>query len=115
MKNYYYRRNTAYKTTLGTSFQVDLMKGLSLKLSGMWYLWMKETESFDKELPTAPGKLNSNRKASATYARKLDQTYNAILNYNVSFGDHNVSAVGGLNDRQIQLRTLGIRSGSYFR
>lgn len=95
MKNYYYRRNTAYKTTLGTSFQVDLMKGLSLKLSGMWYLWMKETESFDKELPTAPGKLNSNRKASATYARKLDQTYNAILNYNVSFGDHNVSAVGG--------------------
>ena len=41
MKNYYYRRNTAYKTTLGTSFQVDLMKGLSLKLSGMWYLWMK--------------------------------------------------------------------------
>lgn len=95
MKNYYYRRNTAYKTTLGTSFQVDLMKGLSLKLSGMWYLWMKETESFDKELPTAPGKLNSNRKASATYARKLDQTYNAILNYNASFGDHNVSAVGG--------------------
>ena len=32
MKNYYYRRNTAYKTTLGTSFHVDLMKGLSLKL-----------------------------------------------------------------------------------
>lgn len=95
MKDYYYRRNTAYKTTLGASFQVDLMKGLSLKLNGMWYLWMKETESFNKEFPTAPGKTNATRAASAGYARKLDQTYNAILNYNTSFGNHNINAVGG--------------------
>ena len=95
MKNYYYRRNTAYKTTLGTSFQIDLMKGLSLKMSGMWYLHMVEKESFNKELPNGPGKVDSNRKASADYARRLDQTYNAILNYNASFGNHNISAVGG--------------------
>lgn len=95
MKNYYYRRNTAYKTTLGTSFQIDLMKGLSLKLSGMWYLHMVEKESFNKELPNGPGKVDSNRKASADYARRLDQTYNAIFNYNTSFGDHSISAVGG--------------------
>lgn len=95
MKDYYYRRNTAYRTTLGTSLNINIFKGLNLKLNGMWYLWMKETESFDKEFPTAPGKLNSNRKASAGYARRLDQTYNAILNYNASFGDHNISAVGG--------------------
>lgn len=96
MQDYYHRRNTIYRTTMGTSFQVNLMKGLSLKLNGMWYLYMTEKESFDKEFPTAPGKLNSNRKASASYARGLEQTYNAILNYNASFGDHNISAVGGL-------------------
>ena len=71
------------------------MKGLSLKMSGMWYLHMVEKESFNKELPNGPGKVDSNRKASADYARRLDQTYNAILNYNASFGNHNISAVGG--------------------
>ena len=91
----YYRRNEAYKTTLGTSLKVDLMKGLSLKLNAMWYLWMNEKESFNKAFATAPNKENTLRAASANYARKLDQTYNALLNYNASFGKHNVSAVAG--------------------
>lgn len=91
----YYRRNHAYKTTMGTSLKLDLMKGLSLKLNAMWYLWMKETEAFNKAFATAPNKQNSLRAASAGYARRLDQTYNAILNYNASFGDHNISAVAG--------------------
>ncbi|SDH79166.1 SusC/RagA family TonB-linked outer membrane protein [Bacteroides ovatus] len=95
MKDYYYRRNTTYKTTIGTSFKVDLMKGLSLKLNGMWYLYMTEKESFNKVFPNGTGKFDTKRAASASYARGLDQTYNAILNYNASFGDHNVSAVGG--------------------
>lgn len=92
----YYRRDDQFKTTLGTSFKIDLMKGLNLKLNAMWYLWQKETESFNKAFPTSPGKINSDRAASAGYARKLDQTYNALLNYNASFsGVHNVSAVLG--------------------
>lgn len=92
----YYRREDHFKTTLGTSFKVDLMKGLNLKLNAMWYLWQKETESFNKAFPTGPSKINTTRAASAGYARKLDQTYNALLNYNASFaGKHNVSAVAG--------------------
>lgn len=96
MKNYYFRRNTTYKTTMGTSFKVDLMKGLSLKLNGMWYLYMTETESFDKATPLAGStNMNYNRPASAGYSRGLNQTYNALLNYDASFGNHNISAVGG--------------------
>ena len=95
MAQYFSRRNTAYKTTLGTSFNIQLMKGLSLKLNAMWFLWMNEKESFDMAYPNGPGKTNTDRKASANYARRLDQTYNAILNYNATFGDHSISAVGG--------------------
>lgn len=95
MKQYYYRRNTIYRTTMGTSFKVDLMKGLNLELNGTWYLYMTEKEAFDKALPTGTNKINSNRAASASYGRGLEQTYKALLNYNASFGNHNISAVGG--------------------
>lgn len=95
MHQYFERRNTAFKTTMGASFKIDLMKGLSLKLNGMWYLWQNEQESFNKAYPNGPGKTNSTRAASQYYGRRLDQTYNAILNYNGSFGDHSISAVGG--------------------
>lgn len=92
----YYRRDTQFKTTVGTSLKIDLMKGLYLKMNALWYLWQKETENFDKANYTSPGKMNTNRAAGATYARKLDQTYNAMLNYTASFnGVHNVSAVVG--------------------
>lgn len=92
----YYRREDHFKTTLGTSFKIDLMKGLNLKLNAMWYLWQKENESFNKAFSTGPSKINTVRAASAAYARKLDQTYNALLNYNASFaGSHNISAVAG--------------------
>ena len=92
----YYRRDTQFKTTLGTSLKVDFMKGLFLKVNALWYLWQKETESFDKANYASPGKMNTTRPASAGYARKLDQTYNAMLNYTTSFnGVHNVSAVVG--------------------
>ena len=92
----YYRRDEQFKATMGTSFKVDLMKGLNLKLNAMWYLWQKETESFNKAFSTGPGKINTDRAAAAGYARKLDQTYNALLNYTATFaGKHNVSAVAG--------------------
>ena len=95
MKDHYYRRNTSYKSTFGASFKIDLMKGLSLKLNGMWYLYTNEVEQFNKEFRNNLTSTNSTRAASANYARQLDQTYNAILNYNASFGNHNISAVGG--------------------
>lgn len=92
----YYRRDDQYKTTLGTSLKIDLMKGLFVKVNVMWYLWQKETESFNKSFSTGPSKADNNRVAKAGYARKLDQTYNAMLNYTASFnGVHNVSAVVG--------------------
>lgn len=92
----YYRREDHFKTTIGTSLKIDLMKGLNLKLNAMWYIWQKENESFNKAFATGPDKINTVRAASAGYARKLDQTYNALLNYDASFaGKHHVGAVAG--------------------
>lgn len=91
----YYRRDESYKSTIGTSFKIDITKHLNLKLNAMWYLHMQEKEAFDKERPNGPGKVDSNRAASASYGRRLDQTYNALLGYNNTFGKHGISAIAG--------------------
>lgn len=91
----FYRRNETFRGTFGTAMKIDFTNYLYLKLNAMWFLNMKEGESFDKAYLDKPGTMNTIRTASASYARALNQTYNAMLAFTKTFGQHNVDAVLG--------------------
>lgn len=84
------------KFTMNQSFTIDLMKGLSLKLGGIWYYQEEKVESFNKDYLNSPGNKVTSRNTSASYDRTLDQTYNAVLNYNYQINkDHYLDAMAG--------------------
>ena len=91
------RDNNSDKFTINQSFKVDLMKDLYLKVSANWYFSEEKNEAFDKDYLTNVGpRYNTSRNSSAQYDRLFDQTYNAILNYDLSVKEvHNLSAMGG--------------------
>ncbi len=89
------RFNQTDKFTLGQTLNVDLMKGLSLKASGIWYFSEGLYESFNKDFEVTPGVFNRNRSTSGQYTREFAQTYNAVLNYKNTFGKHDVSGLVG--------------------
>lgn len=91
----FYRRDETYKTTLGTSLKIDFTKKLYLKLNAIWYITNNEQEFFNKRFLKSPGVYDETRKASVSYTRSLNQTYNAILGYKNSIGKNNINAVAG--------------------
>lgn len=90
------RDNNTDKFTMGQSFKIDLMKGLSMKLGTIWYYSEEKYESFNKDYLSSPGNMNTSRSSSASYGRTLDQTYNAVLNYDYQLTkDHYLAAMVG--------------------
>lgn len=88
--------NNTDKFTMVQSFNIDIWKGLSLKLTANWYYSEEKYESFYKDYLQSPGYTNTTRSTSASYGRTLDQTYNAVLNYDYQITkDHNLSAMLG--------------------
>lgn len=91
------RDNNTDKFTIAQSFKIDFYKYLFLKLSATWYYDEGVYESFNKDYLSSPGNWNRTRSSSAKFERSLNQTYNAVLNFNKQFGaDHNVSALAGI-------------------
>lgn len=90
------RDNNTNKTTFGQTFQIDFMKGLNLKLGAIWYYDEEKQESFNRDYLASPGTMNTARNSSASYNRKHNQTYNAVLNFDRQLdADHYVSAMAG--------------------
>lgn len=88
--------NNTDKFTMVQSFNIDIMKGLSLKLTANWYFSEEKYENFYQDYLSSPGNMNTTRSTSASYGRTLDQTYNAVLNYDKQINkDHYVSAMLG--------------------
>lgn len=88
--------NNTDKFTMVQSFNIDIWKGLSLKLTANWYYSEEKYESFYKDYLQSPGYTNTTRSISASYGRTLDQTYNAVLNYDYQITkDHYLSAMLG--------------------
>lgn len=77
------------KFTMNQSFTIDLMKGLALKLGAIWYYQEGKYENFNKDYLKSPGNMSTARETSASYDRTLDQTYNAVLNYNYQINKDN--------------------------
>lgn len=91
------RDNNTNKFTMTQSFNISFMKGLDLKLSGSWYYEDAKYESFNRDFMTGVNNWNTTRYSSDEYQRTLNETYNAILNFNKTFAkDHTVSAMAGM-------------------
>lgn len=90
------RRNQSDKFTMGQSFKVDFLKNLNLRLNANWMFDEGFYEGFNKDYLNSPNAWVRTRSSWAQFDRTLRQTYSAILNYNVEFGNgHSISALGG--------------------
>ncbi|MBL7969048.1 MAG: SusC/RagA family TonB-linked outer membrane protein [Prolixibacteraceae bacterium] len=87
--------NQTDKFTMNQSFKVDFTKDLFLKLSANLYYSEGYYESFNRDFRTSPTAFNTNRSTSASFDRTIDQTYNAVLNYQKQLGEHFFSALAG--------------------
>ncbi|HEY9343174.1 MAG TPA: SusC/RagA family TonB-linked outer membrane protein [Hanamia sp.] len=99
----YKRFNQTDKFTLGQSFKVDILKDLYFKLGAIWMYDEGVYETFNKDFRNGfLSYTNSNagwdrsRQSTAGFDRTIRQTYNAIVNYQSSFGKNNIDAMAGL-------------------
>ncbi len=112
------RRTQQDKFTLNQALVIHFMPELSMRLNGVLYYEEDYRESFDKDYRTGflsytnpDAGWNRQRSSSAGFWRDIQQTYNAVLNYDKSFGDHNISALAGGEFYDSYYRSMGA-SGS---
>lgn len=89
------RNNNSDKFTISQGFKIDILKNLWLKTSANLFYDEGFNESFDKDFLQSPGNINRTRSSSASFGRSLSQTYNAVIDYNKSFGDHDLDLMVG--------------------
>ncbi|QBQ40954.1 SusC/RagA family TonB-linked outer membrane protein [Sphingobacterium psychroaquaticum] len=110
----YKRRAQSDKFTLNQALVVNFLPELSLRMKGILYYEEEYHESFNQDFRTGflsytdpNAGWNRQRSSSASFWRDIRQTYNAVLNYNKSFGDHTVSALAGAEFYDSYYRGLG--------
>ncbi len=110
----YIRRNQTDKFTLNQALVVNFLPELSLRLNGILYYEEAHHESFDRDFRTGflsytnpDAGWNRQRNSSASFWRDIRQTYNAVLNYDKSFGEHYVNALVGAEFYDSYYRSLG--------
>jgi TonB-linked SusC/RagA family outer membrane protein len=90
------RDNNTDKFIMAQSFNLNLAKGLSLRLNANWMYDEGFYESFNKDYLSRPGTMNTSRNSSASFIRTLSQTYNSVLSYNLDFAEfHTIDALAG--------------------
>ncbi|SKB89262.1 TonB-linked outer membrane protein, SusC/RagA family [Sphingobacterium nematocida] len=110
----YIRRNQSDKLTFNQSLVVNFTPELNLRVKGILFYEEQYFESFDKDFRnnflsyTNPDAgWNRQRNSSASFWRDIQQTYNAVLNYDKSVGNHNVNALIGAEFFDSYYRGLG--------
>lgn len=92
-------RQTDYyrdRFTMSQSFTFTITPWLSAKLFGSWFIEDTSQESFTRDYLIGPDRISNTRVSSNSFSRNLNQTYNAVLNFNKTFaGLHNTSAMLG--------------------
>lgn len=99
----YKRYNQSDKFTMGQSFRVDLVKDLFFRLGAIWMYDEGVYETFNRDFRngflsyTNPNAgWDRSRQSTAGFDRTIRQTYNATINYNISFlGKNNIDAMAG--------------------
>ena len=110
----YIRRNQTDKFTLNQALVINFLPELYLRLNGILYYDEAHSESFNRDFRTGflsttdpDAGWNRQRNSSASFGRDIRQTYNAVLNYDKSFGDHNINALAGGEFYDSYYRSLG--------
>ncbi len=91
----FFRFNQTDKFTMNQAFKVDFTKSLYLRMAANWYYSEGFNESFNKDYQTSPTAFNRDRSTSASFGRSIDQTYNAVLNYEKQMEDHYLAVMLG--------------------
>ncbi len=93
----FFRSNQTDKFSMTQSLEATLIDGLKLKGTMGWNYSEYYGESFNKDYSTnqAGTSINTTRASSAQFERTFNQTYNLILSYDGTFGDHSVNAMLG--------------------
>ena len=91
----FFRFNQTDKFTMNQAFKVDFSKSLYLRMAANWYYSEGFSESFNKDYQTSPTAFNRDRSSYAGFSRTLDQTYNAVLNYEKQFNEHYLAVMLG--------------------
>lgn len=89
------RDNNTNKFIMGQGFKIDFLSNLSLKVNAHWLLDQGYYEAFNKDYLSRPGVWSTSRSSSARYDKELSQTYNAVLNYDLTKGKHTTSTLIG--------------------
>lgn len=87
--------NQSDKFTMNQAFKIDFTKDLFLKLSASVYYSESNNESFNKDFRSNPTTINSTRSTWAQFDRTIEQTYNAVLNYQKQFDQHYINVMLG--------------------
>ncbi|MDG5798937.1 SusC/RagA family TonB-linked outer membrane protein [Marinilabiliaceae bacterium ANBcel2] len=90
------RHNRSNKFTMIQGFSFDLARGLSFDVNANLMFDESHQESFNRDFLSSPGNINTSRSSSASFNRTIRQTYNAVLNYELDFGqNHHVNSLLG--------------------
>lgn len=110
----YIVRNQNDKFTLNQGLVINFIPELSLRLKGILYYEEQYSESFNKDFRTGflsytnpDAGWNRQRNSAASFWRDIRQTYNAVLNYDKSFGNHNLNGLVGSEFYDSYYRSLG--------
>lgn len=92
-----YVNNTNQQRITGAlNLEYSLMPSFKFLASGSGYLLYTNSNAFTKAYQQGNnGSFNTNRNASFANYNDVQYSYNAFLQYDKSFGDHNVSVLGG--------------------
>ena len=95
------------KFNMTQAFTFIFAPWINLRLSGSWFYQDRGYEYFEHDFlygtggsttidgVVTPGRWSVDRNSRNYYARNLNQTYQAVLNFNKSFGRHSVAAMAG--------------------
>ncbi|MFV0344736.1 MAG: SusC/RagA family TonB-linked outer membrane protein [Bacteroidales bacterium] len=88
------KENLEQRLTGSVQLDYSFLRDFNLTVRGSHFSINNTNESFNKAYMNS-GSLNTERAASASYARTIRNQMTAMLNYKKSFGKHNVNALLG--------------------
>ncbi|MFS4417449.1 SusC/RagA family TonB-linked outer membrane protein [Maribacter sp. 2307ULW6-5] len=88
------RNNLEQRLSTSVRLDWDVVDNLKFSLNGSHFVINNSNESFSRAYLNG-GSLNTTRNASARHQRTLRNQLTGLLNYNNTFGKHNVDLLGG--------------------
>ncbi len=97
----YSRDQNVKEFSIGTTLDYSITKNLSATVRGTHYTSISQFDGFEKA-----NVFNTLRPASSSFNESVIDEFEALLNYGVSLGNHNFSALGGVSYRGLKNKSL---------